>query len=80
MTREEALEELKKPLYPSEELLKQDKANIAKKLGLTIPEWEAILVLPAREDKEFPSNEFLFKTKDFLVRALGIRRHWHNFR
>lgn len=74
MTREQALEELKKPPYPSEELLQSDMAYIAERLGLTLSEWEDILALPPHRHEEFPSNRVLFKIKDILVEALGIRK------
>ena len=74
MTREQALEELKKPPYPSEEQLQADKAYIAEKLGLTLSEWEAILALPPRDHYEFPNSELLFRAKDMLVNLLGMRR------
>ncbi|MEN3036942.1 MAG: N-acetyl sugar amidotransferase [Candidatus Methanosuratincola petrocarbonis] len=74
ITREQALEELKKPPYPNEELLLKDKTYIAERLGLSISEWEEILALPPREHEEFPSSKLLFSLKDGLVKATGIRR------
>ena len=63
MTREEALEELSKPLYDPEEL-EQDKAYVLKKLGLT-PEWfEDYMKAPPRSHYEFKSDE---KTFQFLA-------------
>lgn len=73
ITREEALEELKKPPYPSKEMLERDKAYIAEKLGLSLEEWEEILALPPRDHREFPTSEFLFRAKDSLANALRIR-------
>jgi len=74
MSREQALEELKKPPYPSEEQLQADKAYIAQKLGLSLSEWEDILALPPRKHEEFPSSKSLFAVKDALVNLVGIRR------
>lgn len=74
MTREQALEELKKPPYPNEELLQKDKIYIAERLGLSLSEWEEILALPPRQHDEFPSSKLLFAFKDGLVKATGIRR------
>ncbi|HOL44541.1 MAG TPA: N-acetyl sugar amidotransferase [Methanothrix sp.] len=74
MTREQALEELKKPPYPNEELLQKDKAYIAERLGLSLSEWEEILALPPRQHEEFPSSKLLFALKDELAKATGIRR------
>lgn len=74
MTREQALEELKNPPYPSEEMLQRDKAYIAEKLGLSLEEWEKILALPPKDHREFPSSEFLFRAKDLVVNLIGIRK------
>ena len=80
MAREQALEELKKPPYPSEEQLQADKAYIAQKLGLSLSQWEEILALPPRDHYEFPTSEFLFRTKDRIVNLLGIRRRRYGLR
>lgn len=80
MTREQALEELRRPPYPSEELLRTDKAYIAQKLGLSLSEWEQILALPPRDHYEFPNSELLFKAKDTIVNMLGMRRRRYGLR
>lgn len=80
MTREQALEELEKPPYPSEEQLQADKAYIAQKLGLSLSEWESILALPPRDHYEFPNSELLFRAKDMVVNLLGIRRRRYRSR
>lgn len=67
------MEELKRPPYPSQEMLERDKAYIAEKLGLSLEEWEEILALPPRDHREFPTSEFLFRIKDILVNILGIK-------
>lgn len=74
ITREEALEELKKPPYPSEAQFQEDKAYIARKLGISLSEWEEILSLPPRHHEEFPSSKMLFALKDAVVELSGIRR------
>ena len=74
VTREEALEELKKPTYPTEELLQKDKAYIAARLGLSLKEWNEILALPPRRYEEFPNSAWLFALKDRMVELSGIRR------
>jgi hypothetical protein len=53
MTREEALAELKKPLYPPEEL-KQDMNFVLKKFGLSSEEFGEIMKLPIRKHSDFP--------------------------
>jgi len=74
ITKEEALNELKKPPYPSEEQLQADKTYIAQKLGLSLYEWEEILALPPRAHDKLPSSRLLFGAKDRLVELLGIRK------
>jgi len=74
ISREQALEELKKLPYSSEAQLQADKAYIAERLGLSLSEWEEILALPPRQHEEFPSSQFLFAVKDALVNMAGIRR------
>ena len=55
MTRAEAERELALELYPSEKLL-ADKEFVAKKLGITLSAFEAILVAPAHAHDEYPTN------------------------
>lgn len=53
-SREDALEELKKPTYaPS--LQEEDREYVAKKLGLTADEFDAIMQLPKRTIHDYPS-------------------------
>lgn len=56
MTRDEALELLKKPLY-DEKLLAEDKIFIAKKLGLSLAEFEALIDQPVHHYSEFPNHQ-----------------------
>ncbi|MEP4444482.1 MAG: N-acetyl sugar amidotransferase [Hyphomicrobiales bacterium] len=60
LSRDKALEELKKPLYTNNEL-EMDKAFIAKKLGLSVEELEEIIQQPPRHYSEFPNNEGKFE-------------------
>lgn len=60
MTREEALEEIKKPIYDPA-LLKQDTAFVLKKFNLSQEEFSSILKNPPRQAQEYPSNYFLFE-------------------
>lgn len=55
ITREEALAEVKKNPYPSEELLQEDREYLIKKLGLTNEEFEAIMALPVKAHTDYPS-------------------------
>ena len=69
ITREEALKEISKEPYPSEQLLKEDREFILKKLDITEDEFEKILMLPNKSILDYPSHEthFIFK---FLVKSL----------
>jgi len=70
LTRDEALAELAKPLYPPEEL-REDKAFILKKLGLTPEEWEQLMALPNRSFADYPNYEQWFK---WALRLKGVPR------
>lgn len=67
--RDLALEELKLPTYDLD-LQMQDKAYVAKKLGWSADEFEAILRLPNREQKEFGNEAGAHRTIETL-RRLG---------
>jgi len=72
-TRDEALKELSQVDYPPE-LEKQDHEFIAKKLGLTISELDAIVARPPVSHLDYPNSQWAF---DFLLKLsdrLGIRR------
>lgn len=56
MSRGDALEALKVPLYDPK-LLVEDKIFIAKKLGLSISEFEALVDEPVHHYSEFPSHQ-----------------------
>jgi len=66
LSRDEALAELAKPLY-DKTLLAEDKAFIAKKLGLKITELDALIEEPPSHFSQFPNH--LFKLQ--LVVALN---------
>src|SRR3990167_8783845 len=69
MTREQALEEMKKDTYPPE-LLAEDKEYVIKKLGMNAEEFEAILNAPPKSYKEYPNDEkrlkFIYKVYNKL--------------
>lgn len=54
MTREQALNELKKETYPIEQQL-EDKSYVCKKFGITSQEFERIMELPVKKFDDFPS-------------------------
>lgn len=66
MTREEALEELEKPAYPTE-LFKTDYDFFVKKMRLTPEKFEEIMKMPARPYSDFPSNAYFFKNLNWLI-------------
>jgi hypothetical protein len=76
ISRGEALGELKKELYPENEL-REDREFIVKKLGLTEKEFEDMLSAPKRTFKDYPSDYALFSfmnfTRDALIK-IGIWR------
>jgi N-acetyl sugar amidotransferase len=55
ITREEALEEIKKNPYPSEELLQEDREYLIKKLGINEAEFERLMALPVKQHTDYPS-------------------------
>jgi len=73
MTRDQALAELRKPLY-DEKMLAEDKAFIAKKLGLTVDELEGLISAPPRHYSEFPNHQRKLK---IAFSAYGKLRNWH---
>jgi hypothetical protein len=70
MSRAQAVKELERPLYTGNELV-EDKAFVAKKLGLTIEELDAFVRAPPRYYSEFPTHLFQMK---WGMRALGALR------
>lgn len=54
LTREEALNRLKEPLYTPDELEK-DKAAVLEKLGFSTQEWAEIMALPNKKYRDYPS-------------------------
>lgn len=56
MTRDEALEKLKAPLYPSEELLEQDKRFLADYMGITVDELDSYIALPPKNHMDYPHS------------------------
>lgn len=63
MTREAALKELELPTHPPEKL-SEEKEFVAKKIGISLEEFERILAQPVKPYKEYPTEEFLYKMKD----------------
>jgi N-acetyl sugar amidotransferase len=60
MEREDALEELKQPLYSDNEII-QDKIYIAKKLGISLEEFERYMSVPLTNENDFANNAKFYK-------------------
>ncbi|MDE3250815.1 MAG: N-acetyl sugar amidotransferase [Bacteroidota bacterium] len=72
-TKAAALEELKLPLYPPEEL-QQDKEYVLKKLGLSPDGFDAIMKMPPRRHDEFKTDTRLKEQyMKFLQKTQSIR-------
>jgi N-acetyl sugar amidotransferase len=74
MTREEALEELKKPLYTADEL-NQDLTYVLKKFGLTKEEFEEIMHRPIKRHDSFPI-ETSFYDRYWILRRVKPLVKW----
>jgi len=75
MTREQALEEMEHDPYPSEELMREDKGYVARKLGLTEQEFEEMMSLPVKSFRDYPTNYWLLPLRrkvGSMLRKLGI--------
>ena len=59
MSREDALKKLQEPLY-DERQLQQDKAYVAKKLGISPEELEKLMHIKIRDYSEFSSNQKIY--------------------
>lgn len=69
LTRIEALEELKLPLYDPIEL-EEDKLYFAKKLGVSIEEFERIMALPPTFYTDYPNSEKLYSSLKKTIKPL----------
>lgn len=66
MTREEAISEMKKGAYPSEEAVNADKIYVAKKLGLETGEFEKIMSEPVKSHLDYKNNDWFFGGDSWL--------------
>ena len=71
MTREEALELLKTPPYDQEQMI-QDKEYIAKKLGISVDEFDGILNQPNKTPLDYKNSYWMLKIGVKVCKALGI--------
>ena len=77
MSRNEALEEIATPPYPPE-WVEPDKAFVAKKLGISREEFDAIMAAPKRRYRDYPNlqNHWAFGRGLDLFRILKHKLHW----
>jgi len=73
LTRDTALAELAEPDYPAD-LERQDHEFIAKKLGLSVPQFDEIIARSPVDHLEYPNSKWLFELLLSLSSRLGIRR------
>lgn len=71
MTREEALRLLEEPLY-TDNLLAEDKAFVAKKLGVTVAELEAFIAAPCQRESDFATHA---RDLELLRRGVGVTQY-----
>jgi len=80
MTRNEALKELEKPLYTDNEL-SEDKAFVAKKLGISVEELESLIDSPPKHYTSYPNRRKLehkfYAARDMvLVASQRLSQHF----
>lgn len=68
MTREQALQEMKQPVYP-EKLLQEDRSYSIKKLGMTEGEFETIMALPRRTFFDYKTSHARFERAKKLLNS-----------
>ena len=78
MTRDEALRKLQEPVCPPDQM-QSDREFVAKKLDLSLAEFDEILARPNKTYRDYPSNRFIFDKLGVLVRlakrvAVGSER------
>lgn len=78
MTRDEALEELRSPLYELSQLT-EDKAYLIKKFGLSQDEFDAIMAAPPKRHEDFATDAaYALPTLRLVQRALGGAARFRN--
>jgi hypothetical protein len=71
LTRDEALKELEKPIYPLE-LLKDDREFVIKKLDLTVDSFDEVMNLPCKTFQDYPNQyDLLSSLRKMLNRLRG---------
>lgn len=73
MTRDEAIAELERSPYP-EEIMAQDSAYIADKLGISLSELEELIKGENKSYKDYKNSYGFIKFCTFILRKLGIEK------
>jgi N-acetyl sugar amidotransferase len=73
MTREEALEKLKKPAYDPE-TIKQDFEYIATKLGISVEELQGYMDAPNKTYKDYKNQMAIYDVGAKVMRMLGLEK------
>jgi len=69
ITRDDALEEIKKPIYPSKDLEEEDRQFVIKKLNISEEQFKSFMNEKPRSYKDFPNNHK-------IVARLKIIANW----
>lgn len=73
MTREQALEELKKPDYDANEI-QHEFEYVADKLDMTVEELQECFKLPKKTYQDYKNEEFIYDFGAWLMRLMGKER------
>ena len=73
MTREEALEELKKPAYDPE-TISQDFEFVANKLGISVEELQSFMDAPNKSYKDYKSQDAIYNIGARVLRRIGLEK------
>ena len=71
LTREQALERLSKPAYDPDQMM-QDKAYVAKKLGISVEEFDAIIEGPKHTPADYKNSMWMIKIGVGICKLVGI--------
>ncbi|RZS99294.1 N-acetyl sugar amidotransferase [Aquimarina brevivitae] len=73
MTRDEAIDELKKPAYDPQ-TIKQDFEFVANKLGISVEELQSYMDAPNKTYKDYKSQENIYNIGAKMMRIIGLER------
>jgi N-acetyl sugar amidotransferase len=74
LTREQALEALAQPWYPSPEALANERTFVLKKLGFSDAEFDEIMAAPVRRHDEFPSDRGMLQAVRLAYQPIRFLR------